>query len=178
MINTVQVGMDTLYAQRKGGGYDKTKRPWIRPVLQYTNIAEAMTQGFEINASLKLPWGFALSDEATILDTKDKTTGAKLFNMPNLMNNLKLEYGNPNLGIKTNLRASSVGNRQISDTYQAEAYTFLHLYASKKMSRSTEFYLGINNLLNSDPNIYGYLEGAGPPGTYFYAGFTFQLKER
>jgi len=178
MINTVQVGMDTLYAQRKGGGYDKTKRPWIRPVLQYTNIAKAMTQGFEINASIKLPKGFVLSDEATILDTKDKTTGLRLFNKPDLLNNLKLAYENPVLGIKANLRATSVGSRQISDIYKAEGYTFIHLYASQKLSRTTEAYFGINNLLNNDPNIYGYLEGAGPPGTFFYGGLTFELKGR
>jgi len=177
MINTVQTGVDTLYAQKEGGGIDRKKKPWIRPVLQYTNIAEAMTQGFEINASLRLPKGFVLSDETTILDTKDKTTGLRLFNKPDLLNNLKLAYENPDLGIKANLRASSVGSRQISDTYKAEAYTFIHLYLSRKLSRSTEVYFGINNLFNSDPNIYGYLEGAGPPGTYFYTGLTFQLKD-
>ena len=177
MINTVQIGMDTLYVEKAGGGIDKTKRPWFRPVLQYTNIAKAMTQGFEINASLKLPWGFTLSDEATILDTKDKTTGARLFNKPDLLNNAKLAYANPDLGLKANLRATTVGSRQISDTYMAEAYTFLHLYVSRMLSRSIEAYLGVNNLLNNDPNVYGYLEGAGPPGTFLYAGLTFELRE-
>lgn len=176
MINAVQVGLDTLYAQRTGGGIDKTKRPWIRPVLQYTNIAKAMTQGFEINASIKLPKGFVLSDEASILDTKDKTTGLRLFNKPDLLNNLKLAYENPVLGIKANLRASTVGSRQISDIYKAEGYTFIHLYASQKLSKSTEAYFGINNLFNNDPNVYGYLEGAGPPGTFFYFGLTFELR--
>lgn len=176
MINTVQTGLDTLYAQRKGGGIDKKKKPWIRPLLQYTNIAKAMTQGFEINASIKLSKGFVLSGETSILDTKDKTTGLRLFNRPDLLNNLKLAYENPVLGIKANLRATSVGSRQISDIYKAEGYTFIHFYASHKLSKSTEAYFGINNLLNNDPNVYGYLEGAGPPGTFFYWGLTFELR--
>ena len=178
MINTVQTGVDTLYALKKGGGIDKTKKPWFRPVLQYTNIAKAMTQGFEINASLKLPWGFALSDEATILDTKDKTTGARLFNKPDLLNNAKLEYTNQDLGLRASIRATTVGSRQISDIHEAEAYTFLHLYASRILSRNIEAYLGVNNLLNNDPNIYGYLEGAGSLGAYFYFGLTFELRDR
>jgi len=178
MINTVQVGMDTLYAQKRYGGIDKSKRPWVRPVLQYTNIAEAMTQGFEISASVKLPRGFVLSDDATILETRDKTTGARLFNKPDLLNNAKLEYENPRLGVKANLRATTVGSRRISDTYEAESYTFIHLYASRKLSNSIEAYAGINNIFNNDPNIFGYLEGAGSTGTFFYAGLTLELKER
>ena len=177
MINTVQVGMDTLFAKRKYGGYDTDKKPWVRPVLQYTNIDEAMTQGFEISASVRLPRGFVLSDDATMLETRDKTTGARLFNKPDLLNNAKLGYENPGLGVKANLRAITVGSRKISDTYEAEGYTFIHLYASKKLSNSMEVYAGINNIFNNDPNIFGYVEGAGSTGTYFYGGVTLELRE-
>jgi len=178
MINTVQVGMDTLFAQKRGGGLDRDRKPWTRPVLQFTNIAEAMTQGFEISASVKLPRGFVLSDDATVIETKDKTTGRRLLNKPNLLNNAKLEYENPRLGVKANIRASTVGSRIISDAYEAEAYTFIHLYASKKLADYMEVYAGINNVLNNDPNIFGYLEGAGSTGTFFYCGLTLELRER
>ena len=178
MINTVQAGMDTLYAQKRYGGIDKSKRPWIRPVLQFTNIAEAMTQGLEISASIKLPMGFVLSNDASFLDTRDKTTGDRLFNKPDLLNNAKLEYENPRLGLKANLRLTSVGSRKISDAYEAEGYTFAHLYASRRLSKSIEAYVGINNILNNDPNVYGFVEGAGSTGTFFYAGVTLELSER
>ena len=94
------------------------------------------------------------------------------------MNNAKLEYENPRLGLKANLRLTSVGSRKISDAYKAEGYTFVHLYASRRLSKSIEAYMGINNILNNDPNVYGFLEGAGSTGTFFYAGVTLELSER
>ena len=93
------------------------------------------------------------------------------------MNNAKIEYENAPLGLKANIRAVTVGSRKISDTYEAEAYTFIHLYASRKLSNSMEIYAGVNNILNNDPNIFGYQEGAGSTGTFYYAGLTLELHQ-
>ncbi|MFH1070955.1 MAG: hypothetical protein V1794_15155, partial [Candidatus Glassbacteria bacterium] len=60
----------------------------------------------------------------------------------------------------------------ISDQYKGDGYTLVHLFASKRFSENIELFGGVNNLLNNDPNIYGFAEGAGSPGTYFFFGFT------
>ena len=176
MINTVEIGSDTLY-QIRNGAIDHSVAPWIRPVLQYMNIARALTKGFEINASVKLPRHLELSADASLMTTEDKTTGAKLLNIPEVLNNIKLEYNNLDRGLRANIRLTTVGKRKISDLYDADGYTFLNLYCSKKLSTSTEVYLGANNVLNSDPNLFGYLEGAGSMGAYIFGGINIEFRE-
>ena len=166
MINTVQIGIDTL----------RGKKPSTRPVFEYRNTEEAMTQGLEISTSLSLPAGFVISDEASIMSTEDKTTGEKLFNKPDFLNTWKLAYRNKRLGIKANLRANTVGGQRVSETYETESYTLWNLYASKKLSKYFETYIGINNIFNSDPDIYGFTGGARVTGTFFYGGIAAEFR--
>ena len=144
----------------------------------FENIARAMTQGLELTASVDLPGGFSLAGETTLLQTRDKTTGESLLNRPSFLNNIKFGYADPQSGIRANLRITTVGRRRISERYEADSYTFVHLYGAKRLSRSLEFFAGINNLFNNDPNLYGYLEGAGSMGAFLYTGLSFELKER
>jgi len=148
------------------------KKPSILPVFEYRNIEEALTQGVEISAAVRLPKGFAVSEEATILDTEDKVTGERIFERPGFLNNLKFSYEHKRLGLKANLRAVSAGSQRVSETVETESYTFWHCYAAKKLSKNLETFIGINNIFNSDPAIYGFVEGAKVEGSYFYSGIS------
>jgi len=162
MINTVQVGIDTLRGKKRG----------TRPIFEYRNTAKALTQGLEINTSISLPMGFAISDEATFMATDDKETGERLFNKPDFLNTWKLTYKNKRFGIKANLRANTVGGQRISETYETENYTLWNIYGAKKLSGYLEAYAGINNIFNSDPDIYGFEGGARLQGTFFFGGIS------
>ena len=176
MINPLQTGVDTLF-RRNQFTWESRPMHWVRPVLQFSNIAQAMTQGWEFAASITLPAGFVLSDETTILKTRDKSTEDRILNKPDLLNNIKLSYEDPLYGIRGNIRIITVGSRKLSNELTADAYTFVNLYGSKRLSRSVEAYAGINNVFNNDPNIYGYMEGSGAMGTFFYCGMTIEISE-
>ena len=175
MIHTVQVGTDTLKGKGKGGGKGGGK-PKTRPILEYRNVAEAMTQGLEINASLRLPLGFVLSDNATLMNTEDKGTGEELFNRPDFMNSAKLTYKNARFGIRTNVRATTVGSQKTSATEEAEGYTFWHLRASKRLFGFFEVHAGVNNVFNKKPSVYGCVGSAGDTGTFFYGGVSAEFR--
>jgi outer membrane receptor for ferrienterochelin and colicins len=162
MINTIQIGVDTLTGKTLS----------FRPIFEYRNLEKAMTQGLEVNASINLPLGFSLSDEASIMDTEDKTTGKRLFNRSNFLNTWKLAYSNAPLGIKANLRANTVGGQKTSETIETESYTIWNLYTAKKLSKYFEAYAGVKNIFNSDPEIYGFEAGARLEGTYFFGGIS------
>jgi len=162
MIGLVQTGTIT------SGG----KKPTTLPVFEYRNIEKALTRGVEISATIRLPRGFAVSDEATVLDTEDKATGERIFERPDFLNNFKLSYSNVRHGLKANLRAVSTGGQRVSKTMETESYTFWHCYAEKKLAKNFEAFVGINNIFNSDPAIYGFVEGARVEGSYFYSGIS------
>lgn len=166
MITTVQVGTDTI----------KGKNPVIRPVFEYGNTGKAMTQGLEIDVSISLPGGIVVSDDATIMSTRNKTTGYRLFNEPDLINNWKVGYSNSRLGLKANLRANTTGGRRVSENYETKGFTLWNLHVSRELSRYSETYIGINNLFNADPDVYGFAEGARVAGTFFYAGISFEFR--
>ena len=109
------------------------------------------------------------------MQVEDKSTKQRLLNKPDMLNNADLQFESPMRSFKAGIRLASVGTRIISDQYKADGYTLVHLYFSKRFSESYELYGGVNNLLNNDPNIYGYLEGAGSPGTYFFMGLTMEM---
>ena len=169
MISPVATGYDSLYS-----GTSRLGVPWIRPILQFQNIDKAMSQGFELNASIRINERFSFSDETTLIETRDKSTDLRLLNEPDLLNTAELRYEILEKGFRTGIRLQSIGTRIISQDYKADGYSLVHLFASKRLSENWEFFGGINNLLNNDPNIYGFSEGAGSPGTYFFFGFTLE----
>ncbi|HUU28459.1 MAG TPA: TonB-dependent receptor [archaeon] len=171
MINPVHVGFDSLYT---GSGSYRSRILWVRPVLQFRNVAEAMSQGFELSATLRITDRIVFSDDATLMETRDKATRRRLLNKPDLLNTAELRYEWPKKGLKAGVRLASVGTRVITEEYKAEGYSLVHLFASKSFGESFMLYGGVNNLLNNDPNVYGFLEGAGSPGAYFFLGFTLE----
>lgn len=143
---------------------------------QYQNLSKAMTRGIEISASLKLPYGFALSDRVSFLDSQNLDTGEALCFVPDVVNILRLDYTNGTLGLKGNVRIVTTGTQHSSDDEKIPGYTLVNCYVSKKVAKSTELFAGVDNLFNDDANAgYGNNEGAGAMGTYFYGGLNFKL---
>ncbi len=170
MINPVQTGFDTLSMK----SVSPNAPAWVRPVLQYRNVERALSHGIEMSVNARLTEKLVFSDDATIMQTKDKDTDKRLLNKPDMLNTAELRWEDSQRRFKAGVRLASVGTRIISDTYRADGYSLVHLFASKRFSEAFEIYGGVNNLLNNDPNIYGFSEGAGTPGTYFFLGFTLE----
>ncbi len=70
------------------------------------NVAEAMTQGLELAASIEYgEWNFW--GGYTYLDTEDKTTGLQLFRRPKHFGNFRIAYQQPKWGVAFSLIAYS-----------------------------------------------------------------------
>jgi len=146
------------------------------PVYELRNIDEATTQGFEINAEAKLPYGFSLSDALTIMEAKDEITDNDLLYVPTVSNIFKIAYANNKIGLHTNLRVVTTGEQTIEDDVKTEGYTLINFYGSKTLGELFSFYIGINNLFNADASAaYGNKYGAGITGTFFYGGLSLKL---
>ena len=182
MINTVQVGVDTIKAAALaaggggGGGGGGGQAAQTRPIFEYRNIDRAMTQGVELSAEIRLPLGFSLSEEATLMDTEDKATSQRLFNRPDWLNVAKLSYRNSGLGVKANLRAMSLGNQKFTRTQTIGGFTYWNLYAAKKIFGAFELYGGVNNIFNANPALSGATDGQRDTGTFFYLGLTAEYR--
>ncbi len=172
MITPVNIGFDSLSTGFSGSSL---RIPWVRPLLQFQNVEEAMSQGFEMGAKLNIFDWLTFTDDLTLVETLDKTTNLRLLNKPDLLNTAVLRMTKRDWQFKAGVRLSSVGTRIITDSYRAEGYSLVHLFFNKKFGEQFELFGGVNNLLNNDPNIYGFLEGAGSPGTYFFFGITLEL---
>ncbi|ACF14704.1 TonB-dependent receptor [Chloroherpeton thalassium ATCC 35110] len=146
------------------------------PVYELRNVSKAMTEGMETNIEINLPFGFALGDEFTWMNTENKSTGEELLYVPTTSNTLKLSYHNQEYGLKSNLRVVSIGEQLIESDNVADGYTIFNFYAAKTLSNNFDFYFGIDNLFNSDASsAYGNIGGAGTTGTFFYSGLNFKL---
>ncbi len=172
MITAVNIGFDSLSAGWSNSGGEV---PWIRPLLQLQNVEKAMSQGFELGATIKITDWLTFTNDLALVETLDKSTNRRLLNKPDLLNTAVLRFVKKDWDFKGGVRLSSVGTRIISESYKADGYSLVHLFFSKKFGEPFELFGGVNNLLNNDPNIYGYLEGAGSPGTYFFFGLTLEL---
>jgi outer membrane receptor for ferrienterochelin and colicins len=172
MITPVNIGFDSLSVGFTGSSLGI---PWIRPLLELRNIEKAMSQGFELGATLNITDWLTFTDDLTLVETKDKTTDRRLLNKPDLLNTAVLRFEKKDWNLKAGVRLSSVGTRIITENYKADGYSLVHLFFSKRFGEQFELFGGVNNLLNNDPNIFGYLEGSGSPGTYFFMGLTLEL---
>jgi outer membrane receptor for ferrienterochelin and colicins len=155
-------------------GYVKEGKNNI-PAYELQNISEAMTRGIELTASLKLPYGFTVSDELSFIDTEDGSTGEDLFYVPDVSNTFKLAYGSSQSGFRGNIRVVTVGKQWIEGGERADGYTLVNVYASRQVSDVAGLFLGVDNIFDVEPDVYGNIGGSGSTGTYLYGGVTFNL---
>jgi len=185
---TYEIGADLSLGSFNAGltGFRNEIRNMISQVLvdatttpatyKFMNIAQAMTRGLEINASLRLSDSFTISDQVTLLDTRDEKTGRALLFAPDTTNIVRLDGVSKRLGLKGNIRVVTTGRQYISSTEEVGAYSLVNCYLSKRVAKGAELFAGVDNLFNSDANAgYGNNEGAGMTGTYLYGGVNFHF---
>ena len=174
MINTVQIGLDTLIQSggggggSGGGGKQGGSSVQTRPIFKYENVDQATVQGVELSAELSLPAGFSIGEEAFLLDTRDENSGRELFNKPDFINTVKFGWSSSKLGLNANFRIISTGSQYLSLDEKADRYTVCNLHLTKKMGKNFKLHAGVYNLFNADP----YLPQFQGSGTYFHLGIA------
>ncbi|MBN1279191.1 MAG: TonB-dependent receptor [Chlorobiaceae bacterium] len=156
------------------GSYEGTN-PKI-PVNSMENIADAMTQGLEVSASLTLPGGFELSDELTWLESEDKATGEDLLYVPDLSNVLKLSWRNKPAGFNGSVRLVTIGTRSYGAGVKSAGYSMVNLQASKTLTSQVKVSAGVDNVFDRKvEDAYGNVYGPGSTGTFYYGGISLNL---
>ncbi|MBM3422084.1 MAG: TonB-dependent receptor [Chlorobi bacterium] len=146
------------------------------PVNRMENIADAMTQGLEVSASLKLPGGFELSDELTWLESENKATGQALLYVPDLSNVLKLAWRNKPAGFNGNVRLVTVGTRSIGAGLKSAGYSIVNLQASKTLTSQVKVSAGVDNVFDRKvEDAYGNVYGPGSSGSFYYGGISIEI---
>lgn len=125
-------------------------------VFKYVNVSEAQIQGAELDLSLSLARGLALSINASVLDAENKTTGIELSNRPELSANAKLNWRSRDGSWQTSLRGQYIGE-QMDGRNTLPQYTLWNASVSKKLNSNTSVRVGVDNIGNTyladkDPN--------------------------
>ncbi len=156
-------------------GYVRDGRSNI-PVYQLQNISSAMTRGVEISASYRLPWGITLSDDFTIYDTRDDSTGAGLLYVPDESNVVRLAFASKEAGVNGNIRIVTTGKQTVEGNLRTDGYTLVNTYLSKSIGNGTDLFCGVDNVFDTDAGVaYGNVDGPGATGTYVYVGVNCRL---
>lgn len=164
LINSKNLGMVTLgnvNALFAANGIDPNLRQYITYnvlLFYYVNMANAYTQGAEVDGSIHLPKGFQLSGAYTFLEAYDKSTHRYLTGRHRHHGFLKLAYDNQRLGFNANFRGSIysswIASRTESTNAQVmgTAYQLFDLYGAKSLPKGFEIYGTIDNIFdNVDP---------------------------
>lgn len=139
--NELKDMIDAVYYKSVGTGQAK------KDYYQFKNISKAMTQGIELESSVKLPMGFDLSGNATWLETEDTSTGKELAGQPNFKGYAKLGYTDKAHAFHANIRTSFTG-RTYNGTGSDAGYPLLHCYLSKGLTDNFKIYAGVENILD------------------------------
>lgn len=175
LIDTVSLGFitspDQLAEVIEQEGIDPAFRLELNRLLfLYENVADARTQGIELDGEAALGGGFALSGAYTYLDAKDQTTGLALLNRNKHQGAARLGWEGRS-GTRANvrgtfysswiaLRSNSGGN--VMETV-APAFQLWDVYLAQRVGRGMEVFAAVDNLADSqDPNT-GLLNANGQP---------------
>ncbi|MDD5772695.1 MAG: TonB-dependent receptor [bacterium] len=136
---------------------------------KYRNIAKALTEGVELNSSLKLKDDFTLKATAAKLRAKDRTNGENLVRRPKNKYSLGMDYHFVKDGIFS-IDAVYTGKRDDINLGQRiilDSYTLVNITTSYGISKNLEIYARADNIFNKD---YEEAKGYGTPGSSFYGG--------
>ncbi len=193
LIDSVSLGFvatpGQLAALSAQEGIDPSFRPVLNRLLfRYQNVADARTQGLELDGQATLPGGFSLSGAYTYLDAKDQATGLALTNRNRHQGVARLAWASPRTGTRANLRgtffsswiaARSTSAGTAADTV-APAFQLWDAYVAQRIRRGLEAFAAVDNLADSqDPNT-GRLNASGRPLPVYRpeVGRTFRLGVR
>lgn len=133
-----------------------------------SNVAEAKTEGIEIEASLLPLDNLRVTANYTHTDTEDKKTGKELARRPQNKYGIGINYspvGKANL----NLHINQVGGRwdNAANTNRLDSYTRVDLAASYDWTKNLQTFARADNIFNEK---YEEAKGFGAPGASIFIG--------
>jgi outer membrane receptor for ferrienterochelin and colicins len=193
LIDSVSLGFVATPGQLAALSEQEGIDPAFRPVLNrllflYKNVADARTQGLELDGEAVLPGGFSLTGAYTCLDAKDQATGLTLTNRNKHQGVARLAWANRRTGTRANLRgtfysswiaARSNSGGTTTDTV-APAFQLWDVYVAQRVRHGVEAFASVDNLADSqDPNT-GLLSASGRPLPVYRpeVGRTFRIGVR
>lgn len=193
LIESVSLGFIAtsrqLAAVSQQEGIESSFRPALNRLLfRYQNVADARTQGLEIDGEAALPAGFSFSGAYTYLQAKDQATGLTLTNRNPHQGVARLAWESRRTGTRANLRgtffsswiaARSTSGGATIDTV-APGFQLWDVHVAQRLRNGLELYAAADNLGDSqDPNT-GLLNASGRPLPVYRpeVGRTFRLGVR
>jgi outer membrane receptor for ferrienterochelin and colicins len=193
LIDSVSLGFivspQQLQAIAAQEGIDLTLfRPTLgRLLFYYKNIAQALTQGIELDGDLSLTRGFTFGGAYTYLYARDREARVPLLNRSKHQGNIRLAWeSNARIGLRANLRGTfyskwinTLATATAPDVV-APGFALWDVYAAKRIYRGFEAFGAVDNFTNSrDPNS-GLIGATGMPLPIFRSeyGRTFRVGMR
>lgn len=152
-------------------GLDPAFRPALgRLLLTYKNIADAVTQGLELDGEVALSSQASIGVAYTYLDAKDTESDLELTGRHSHQGHIRFGYQVPRIGLTANLRGTFysdwIAARGASDTV-APGFALWDLYMSQRVVSGLSAFAAIDNLADSqDPNT-GVLAPSGSPASIY-----------
>jgi outer membrane receptor for ferrienterochelin and colicins len=137
-------------------------RPTLgRLLFFYKNIAQARTQGIELDGDLSLPRGFSFGGAYTYLYARDRAASVPLLNRHKHHGNLRLAWeSNARTGLRANLRGTFYSKwinalaTATSPDVIPPGFALWDVYLAKRIYRGFELFGAVDNFTdNKDPNM-------------------------
>jgi outer membrane receptor for ferrienterochelin and colicins len=122
-----------------------------RLTFVYLNFGRIYTQGFELDAELRLHRDWRVAGAYTFLHPVDRGTGLHLAQRHRHQGFTRLDYANTQRGLFVNLRGTFFSDWLLNPAQNTRAFGFAmwDLYGAKRLPRGLEFYGAVDNLANS-----------------------------
>ncbi len=176
LIDSVSLGFPATPAQVQETFAREGLDPSFRPVagrllLTYRNVADAVTQGLELDGEVAVTAALSLAGAYTYLDASDRVTGLALTGRHSHHGHLRASWRHAGIGLTANLRGmfygpwvaarATVGG--VAKDTVAPGYALWDAYLSQRLLRALTAFAAIDNLAdNQDPNT-GVLSATGSP---------------
>ena len=132
-------------------GFTGAVMPDGRPEYSYRNIAEAYTQGVEVDLKMSLTDNILATLGYTYLDTEDKETDEPLSDTPKHRLTPGLRYHNKDFGLMAEVRGEYEGETYSSMGGEPEESNFLlHTGLSKTITKYAKLWVTGDNLLDEE----------------------------
>jgi len=166
LIDSVSLGFvatpEQLQATIDREGLDPSFRPVLgRLLLTYRNVADAVTQGVELDGEVALTLNVSLAAAYTYLDAKDDQTDLALTGRHRHQGHVRATWGLERIGLRANLRgtffsswvaARATANGVVTDTV-APRFALWDAFLSQRVVRGLVAFAAVDNLADSqDPN--------------------------
>jgi outer membrane receptor for ferrienterochelin and colicins len=144
-----------------------------RQLFVYRNVADARTEGFELDGEVALGTSLQFAGAYTFLEAQDLTRNLPLAGRHRHQGHARLMWHRAPLGIRAELRGTfysswiAAAARGTTGAVTAPGFGLWDAYASKTLARGVEFFTAFDNLANNqDPNTGEVLPNGSPAPIY------------